>query len=498
MGSQQFLGQRRLSQVVDSQVPMQTRPSDIDALDNFWQSVKGQGGGCAPGWGNRSVDPCVGEATDPHNAQGFGAWKGVACVPCPGENFMCVAQIWLDGKCLRGTIPESFRGLTELWWLFLTNNNITGPLPTTNWATFPKLVSIDIAHNNLMQLEMHDTNISSGPVPTGPWSNLDFLLISGTGGLCGGHLPSPCQDPEVFCDLSQELPSCNDDNDGANGALAGLPGVTSLPSLPSLTALPHNSAGTQQMPTSTRPSDIEALNAFWQSVKGEHGGNAPGWGNLSMDVCVGDATDPHNAQGFGQWKGVACIPCPDEPQYYCVHEIFLDGKSLKGTIPESFRGLTELRYVLLSNNNIKGPLPHTNWETFPKLVHLDVSHNNITGTLPLSEISKMPKLRYLSVHHNMLDEVCYHGGGFQELERLSMIYNRNMTGLFPQGLGELPALRRLEMHDTHLRGNVPAGPWSSLQLLLISGTGGLCGKVPQKCAEDGVHCDLSPGVLPAC
>merc|ERR1712087_594081 len=63
---------------------------------------------------------------------------------------------------------------------------------------------------------------------------------------------------------------------------------------------------------------------------------------------------------------------------------------------------------------------------------------------------------------------------FQELERLSMIYNRNMTGLFPQGLQELPALRRLEMHDTHLRGNVPAGPWTSLQLLLISGTGGLC------------------------
>merc|ERR1712039_642061 len=135
------------------------------------------------------------------------------------------------------------------------------------------------------------------------------------------------------------------------------------------------------------------------------------------------------------------------------HEIFLDGKRLKGTIPETFRNLTELRYILLSNNNIKGPLPYMNWETFPKLVHFDVSHNNITGTLPLSHLSKMPKLRYLSVHHNMLDEVCYHGGGFPELERLSMIYNRNMTGLLPQGLGELPALRRLEMHDTHLRGH---------------------------------------------
>lgn len=534
----QFLSQRRLSQ---SQVPTQTRPSDVDALDSFWQSVKGKGGGCAPGWGNRSLDPCVGEATDPHNAQGFGAWKGVACVPCPDEDYMCVAQIWLDGKCLRGTIPESFAGLTELWWLFLTNNNITGPLPRTNWATFPKLVSIDIAHNNingdlpldsmksmpalryikahhnmldsvtysgggfeslqelkfiynrnltsrfpehlatvpnLLQLEMHDTNISAGPVPTGPWPSLDFLLISGTGGLCGGALPRPCEDPEVFCDLSQALPSCDEDEVAAVAV--------------------EPASASRQGPTSTRPSDTAALNAFWQSVKGEHGGNAPGWGNLSMDVCVGDATDPHNAQGFGQWKGVACIPCPDEPQYYCVHEIFLDGKSLKGTIPESFRGLTELRYILLSNNEIKGPLPHTNWETFPKLVHLDISHNNITGSLPLTGLSKMPKLKYLSMHHNMLDEVCYHGGGFPELERLSIIYNRNMTGLFPRGLGELPALKRLEMHDTHLRGQVPTGPWTSLQLLLISGTGGLCGEVPSRCSEADVHCDLSAGVLPAC
>merc|ERR1711920_396939 len=140
----------------------------------------------------------------------------------------------------------------------------------------------------------------------------------------------------------------------------------------------------------------------------------------------------------------------------------------------------------------------TNWATFPKLVSIDIAHNNINGDLPLDSMKSMSSLRYIKAHHNMLDSVTYSGGGFEKLLELKFIYNRNLTSTFPAGFASIPNLMQLEMHDTHLRGNVPAGPWSSLQLLLISGTGGLCGEVPQKCAEDGVHCDLSPGVLPAC
>jgi len=117
----------------------------------------------------------------------------------------------------------------------------------------------------------------------------------------------------------------------------------------------------------------------------------------------------------------------------------------------------------------------------------------------MNELSELPKLRYLSAHHNMLDEFCYyHTGGFSSLNRLSVIYNRNMTGMLPQALSTLPQLRRLEMHDTHVRGPAPSGSFPSLQLLLISGTGGLCGSVPQTCNHADVHCDLGSGALPEC
>jgi len=297
------------------------------------------------------------------------------------------------------------------------------------------------------------------------------MMISGTGGLCGDGLPTACKREGTKCDLVAPLPPCG--------------GAVSI-------TLPHD------LPKQTRPSDVDALARFWNSVSGGTG-NAPGWGNRSLDPCVGDATDPHNAQGFGQWKGVACVVCPKQPEYYCVSQIWLDGKSLSGSIPESFTGLSELWWLLLSNNRIVGSLPYSNWKTLPNLVSLDVSHNNITGALPMNELSELPKLRYLAAHHNMLDEFCYyHKGGFPSLTRLSVIYNRNMTGMLPQAISTLPHLRRLEMHDTHVRGSSPSGTFSSLQLLLISGTGGLCGKIPATCSHPEVHCDLGLGALPSC
>merc|ERR1712087_124817 len=153
----------------------------------------------------------------------------------------------------------------------------------------------------------------------------------------------------------------------------------------------------------------------------------------------------------------------------------------------------------MGNNNITGPLPTTNWATFPKLVSIDIAHNNINGDLPLDSMKTMSSLRYIKAHHNMLDSVTYNGGGFENLLELKFIYNRNLTSKFPAGFSSIPNLMQLEMHDTNISGGpVPTGPWSSLDFLLISGTGGLCGgALPSPCQDPEVFCDLSQD-LPAC
>jgi len=182
----------------------------------------------------------------------------------------------------------------------------------------------------------------------------------------------------------------------------------------------------------------------------------------------------------------------------CVRQIFLDNKCLRGSIPEDFKGLTELWWLMLSNNNITGPLPVNNWKTMSKLASLDVSHNNINGSLPLDGLKQAPALRYIKAHHNYLDGLEYSGGGFPNLFELNFIYNRNLTAQFPAGLAEVPKLRRFEIHDTNLSGMVPKEPWHSIELMLISGTGGLCGHVPEACGLPDVHCDLEVGALSAC
>jgi len=238
----------------------------------------------------------------------------------------------------------------------------------------------------------------------------------------------------------------------------------------------------------TRPSDKQALLALYDANGRQ--GTLLGWG--VGDPCVGEAgPEQANAQGFGPWKGVACAPCPEDARYFCVTQIWQHQKSLNGTIPETFRGLTELTWLFLSANNLTGPLPTTIWSTLPKLRMLDLSYNTINGVLPLDAMSSCPELNQILVNDNHFDAVRYSGGGFESLEELNFKYNRNMSGTFPAALSELPELRNLQIHDSNLIGRVPDGPWPSMRTLVISGTGGLCGPLPSVCGRGGSWCDVS-------
>jgi len=240
----------------------------------------------------------------------------------------------------------------------------------------------------------------------------------------------------------------------------------------------------------TRPSDTEALLALWEA-NGEQG-TLIGWGK--GDPCVGKIPkNQRNAQGFGPWKGVGCVPCPEDPSgdMLCVSQIWQHQKNLNGTIPEEFRGLTELEWLFLSANNLTGPMPQSNWITFPKLHTIDISYNNINGDLPLDKISSIPTLEVILAHDNHFDSVSYHGGGFSELRHLDFNYNRNMSGLVPcEPLSKLPQLQTLAIHDTNLTGPCFNGPWPAMATLIITGTGGLCGPHPDVCSRKGVFCDV--------
>jgi len=336
---------------------------------------------------------------------------------------------------------------------------MTGEFPAA-LASIPRLAALMI----------HDTNLrSTVPLPKGPWPAIANLVVSGTGGLCGA-LPSVCSKEQVYCDVIIDFPPC--DEAASNSSKEG-------------------SAPAPSLRSRTRPADVAALVALWEANGRQS--TLIGWGE--GDPCFGEAPeDQANAQGFGPWKGVGCVPCPEpeDSHYLCVSQIWQHQKNLNGTIPETFRGLTELKWLFLSANNLTGPLPEDNWVTFPKLVRLDLSYNTINGSLPLDGISRIPALERAYFNDNHFDSVSFTGGGFESLVQLDLHYNRNMTGDFPAAFASIPQLAALMIHDTNLTSTVPlpSGPWPAIENLVVSGTGGLCGPLPSVCSEEKVYCDV--------
>lgn len=201
-------------------------------------------------------------------------------------------------------------------------------------------------------------------------------------------------------------------------------------------------------PKKTKDSDRQALLDLFEAM-GSPKVTMIDWGN--SDPCVGDATTPNN-MGFAFWKGVACQPCNDDPTLYCVRSIFLHQKRLLGTIPKTFSGLTDLEILLLSANNITGPIEKGILSSFPNLRRLDVSYNQINGTLPLSDLAELHDLRTAQFDNNHLDAIDnppppFHGG-FENLRALNFNYNRNMTSPFPSAIAYMPNLENVKIHDT--------------------------------------------------
>jgi hypothetical protein len=256
------------------------------------------------------------------------------------------------------------------------------------------------------------------------------------------------------------------------------------------------------VPNITKPSDRRALLSLWEAM------GKPGvmidWGN--EDPCVGKATTP-NASGFAFWKGVACQPCNDDPTLYCVRSIFLHEKSLKGSIPSTFSNLSDLEILMMSANNITGPIEKGILSSFPKLRRLYLSYNMINGTLPLSDLSGLHDLKTAYFDNNHLDAIDDPPppltGGFENLKSLNFNYNRNMTCKFPSAIAYMPRLEYINIHDTNITGPVPNDEraFLSTDMLMLSGSS-VCGELPPICTSiipgrfTTTFCDVD--VLPSC
>eukprot|EP00884_Botryococcus_braunii_P019768 jgi/Botrbrau1/6475/Bobra.0034s0049.1 len=84
-------------------------------------------------------------------------WEGVEC-----NIYRRVHGLDLRGRGLMGTLPASWANMSQLSYLYLSNNNLTGTLPAS-WANMSQLSSLYLSNNNL-----------TGTLPAS-WANMSQL-----------------------------------------------------------------------------------------------------------------------------------------------------------------------------------------------------------------------------------------------------------------------------------------------------------------------------------
>ncbi|HEU4888684.1 MAG TPA: fibronectin type III domain-containing protein, partial [Thermoanaerobaculia bacterium] len=182
-------------------------------------------------------------------------------------------------------------------------------------------------------------------------------------------------------------------------------------------------------------SEREALIALYQST------NGPGWA---------DKTNWLGAAGTEcTWFGVSC----DETGSNVIG-IDLYSNQLDGTIPSSIRNFPKMRFLLVGNNDLRGPLPSEIGE-LPELERFYGDAAQFTGPIPQS-FSALKKLKYLGLSANELSGPL---PGFLAdlplLEELYLNHNR-FAGAIPAELSKLTNLVLLEMTSNQLTGTIPA------------------------------------------
>ncbi|XP_057988027.1 probable LRR receptor-like serine/threonine-protein kinase At4g30520 isoform X4 [Hevea brasiliensis] len=151
-----------------------------------------------------------------------------------------------------------------------------------------------------------------------------------------------------------------------------------------------------------RNNEVEALISIREALDDPHG-VLNNWDEDSVDPC--------------SW---AMITCSSDN---LVIGLGAPSQSLSGTLSGTIGNLTNLRQVLLQNNNLSGEIP-PELGTLPKLQTLDLSNNCFSGLIP-DPLDQLSSLQYLVVGNPLIcgsatTEGCF---GFANVGPLSFSFN---------------------------------------------------------------------------
>ncbi|XP_051132119.1 probable LRR receptor-like serine/threonine-protein kinase At4g30520 [Andrographis paniculata] len=167
-----------------------------------------------------------------------------------------------------------------------------------------------------------------------------------------------------------------------------------------------------------RNPEVVALIAIKDSLDDPHGA-LNNWDEFSVDPC--------------SWSMITCN------SDNLVTTFGAPSQSLSGSLSWMIANLTNLKQVLLQNNNISGHIPKE-IGYLPNLQTLDLSNNKLSGQIPVS-LGFLKRLQYLRLNNNTL------------------------SGAVPLPLASLPQLTFLDLSFNNLSGPVPTFPTKTFNIL---------------------------------
>ena len=133
----------------------------------------------------------------------------------------------------------------------------------------------------------------------------------------------------------------------------------------------------------------------------------------------------------------------------------LSNNQIKGNLPHQLVFLNLAR-LFLQSNLFSSPIPSNNSNLLPRLQYLDLLDNHLYGKIPLS-ISKIKHLSIIVLRRNNLSmELPYQWNESQKGLRVVDISYNNICGKIPSSMGFLGNLSILVLSNNNLSGEIPS------------------------------------------